>query len=117
MCGHRFHLRNHRHRASSHAGVRYADYTALNTTLDAQVNAAKTTLDVRLLGDALPPVSHLEDTIAAWNVTAAREKAWLNSEILWQLRALPLGSTAFFVTLDGLTAVIGKTLLVPVHDQ
>ncbi len=97
-----------------HAGTNYNDYTALNSTLDGLVESAKSTLNVRLLGDALPPVSRLEDTIAAWNVSAAREAAWQNAEHLWQLRALPLLASGLMDTLDGLTTVISKTLLVPV---
>ena len=96
----------------THGGVHYRDYTALNTTLDSLVETAKTTLHVRLLGDALPAVSHLEDTIAAWGVSAAREAAWQNAELLWQLRPLPALSKKFLDTLDGLTTVAGKTLLV-----
>jgi hypothetical protein len=67
-----------------------------------------------LPGDALPPVSHLDDTIAAWTVSVARESAWRNAEVLGQIRALPLLQSGFLDTLDGFTAVIGKTLLVPV---
>ena len=99
-----------------HGGTHYKDYTALNSTLDAQVDAAKKTLMVRLLGEVLPPVSRLEDTLAAWNVTAAREKAWLNAGHLWLLRTAPSLSGAFLSTVDGFTAVIGKTLLVPVPE-
>jgi hypothetical protein len=62
----------------------------------------------------LPPVSHLEDTIAAWSVSAARESAWQNAEHLWQLRTLPLLTSSFMDMLDGLTTVIGKALLAPV---
>jgi hypothetical protein len=97
-----------------HGGTNYIDYTALNSTLDGLVESAKSTLSVRLLGDALPPVSRLEDTIAAWNVSAAREAAWKNAQHLWQLRAIPLLASSLMDTLDGLTTVIGKTLLVPV---
>ena len=92
----------------------YGDYTALNTTLDSLIEAAKSTLNVRLPGDALPPVSQLEDTIAAWNVSAARESAWQNAGHLWEIRAEPLLATSFLDMLDGLTTVIGKVLLVPV---
>ena len=95
-------------------GAHYNDYTAVNSTLDALIDSAKRTLNVRLPGNALPPISHLEDTIAAWNVSAARESAWQNAQHLWQLRALPLLATGFTDTLDGFTTVIGKTLLVPV---
>jgi hypothetical protein len=97
-----------------HANAQYDDYTALNTTLDTLIESTKQTLRVRLLGDPLPPVSHLEDTIAAWSVSAAREAAWRNAELLWHLRNLPPLSSNFLDTLDGLTTVAGKALLVPV---
>lgn len=97
-----------------HGSQQYNDYTSLNATLDGIINSAKQTLNVRLPGDPLPAVSHLEDTIAAWSVSAAREKAWNNAEILWHLQGEPLVVEAFEDTLDGLTTVIGKSLLVPV---
>lgn len=91
-----------------------ADYTALNSTLDALVESAKQTLHVRLLGDALPPVSHLEDTLAAWSVSAARRTAWDNAGRLWEIRGVPPLASGFLDMLDGFTTVIGKGLLVPV---
>jgi hypothetical protein len=100
--------------APQHGSARYNDYTALNSTLDSLIESAKRTLHVRLLGGALPPVSHLEDTMAAWSVSAAREAAWNNAELLWHLRAEPAFTSAFMDTLDGLTTVAGKALLVPV---
>ena len=95
-------------------GAHYDDYTALNSTLDGLTESAKHTLHVRLLGGALPAVSNLEDTIAAWNVSAARESAWQNAEHLWQLRMISLLESSFMNMLDGLTTVISKVLLVPV---
>jgi hypothetical protein len=97
-----------------HDDVHYNDYTALNTTLDSIVESAKRTLDVRLLGDPLPPVTHLGDTIAAFSVRAAREAAWNNADLLWEFRKLPLATRVMLDGLDGMTTVIGKTLLVPV---
>jgi Family of unknown function (DUF5995) len=97
-----------------HGGTQYNDYTGLNTTLDGLVETAKKTLHVRLLGDPLPPVSRLEDTLAAWSVSAARESAWNNAQILWHLRTVPGLSSAFMDSLDGLTTVASRTLLVPV---
>jgi len=95
-------------------GPHYVDYTSLNSTLDSLIESAKHTLNVRLPGGALPPISHLEDTIAAWNVSAARESAWQNAGHLWQLGAIPLLASSFMDVLDGFTTVIGKALLVPV---
>jgi len=97
-----------------HNGTQYADYTALNSTLDSLIESAKQTLHVRLAGDALPAVSHLDDTIAAWSVSAARESAWRNAELLWHIRAVPPLNSTFLDTLDGLVTVVGSTLLVPV---
>jgi hypothetical protein len=97
-----------------HSTVQYADYTGLNGTLDGLVDAAKRQLHVRLLGDALPAVSHVEDTLAAFSVTAAREAAWDNAEVLWALRSFPMLRDRTLSTLDGLTTLAGKALLVPV---
>jgi hypothetical protein len=98
--------------APKHGTPQYTDYTSLNTPMNALVETAKQTLAVRLPGDALPEVTHLEDTIAAWNVAAARESAWLAAEALWQEDALI--AAVHLRILDGLTTVISKTLLVPV---
>lgn len=100
--------------APDRGATQYTDYTALNSTLDSLVESAKKTLHVRLLGDALPPVSHLEDTIAAWSVSAAREAAWQNAFALWNLRLFSPAQASFLDALDGLTTVVSKTLLVAV---
>jgi hypothetical protein len=97
-----------------HATTLYNDYTSLNATLDGLIDLAKETLLVRLPGDPLPPISRLEDTLAAWNVSAAREAAWQNAELLWHLNDSPLLALKFVATLDGLTTVSNKALLVPV---
>ncbi len=97
-----------------HGSPEYQDYTAVNSTLEGLMATARRELMCRLLGDALPAVSHLEDTVAAWNISAARETAWTNAEILWSLRAAPPLGARFLAGLDGLTAVAGKALLVPV---
>ena len=95
-------------------GPRYDDYTAVNTTLDTLIETAKHTLNVRLLGDALPPFARLEDTVAGWKVWGARELAWRNAGHLWHLRSSPLMVSTFEEMLDGFTTVIGKGLMVPI---
>ncbi len=98
----------------AHGTPQYRDYTSVNATLDSLVEAAKKTLHVRLLGDPLPPVSQLENTIAAWGVCAARENSWTNAEVLWQLQGVPALGAGFLGSLDGITTVVSKTLLTPV---
>ena len=95
-----------------HGTAQYNDYTSINTTLDTLIDTAKQELNVRLLGDPLPAVSHLEDLLAAWNLAAAREQAWTTAECLWQ--DSPLAAKIRMDGIDGLTTVIGKALLIPV---
>lgn len=100
--------------APQHGTPQYVDYTNLNATLDGLIETAKKELNVRLLGTPLPPVSHLEDSIAAWGTSAAREQAWNHSEALWALRRLPGIAAGYLNGLDGLTTFGNKVLLAPV---
>lgn len=95
-----------------HGTPQYDDYTGVNASLDSLIETAKVTLNVRLPGDALPPVTHLEGTIASWNLAAARENAWNTAEALWG--EPPALQAAHMDVIDGLTTVISKALLVPV---
>ena len=97
-----------------HGTVQYTDYTSLNSTLDSLIDEAKQTLNIRLPGDTLPNAAQLENLIAGWGVSAAREAAWKNAELLWHLRGEALLSTSFLDTLDGLTTVVSKGLLVQI---
>jgi hypothetical protein len=97
-----------------HGSAQYSDFTSINGTLDALIATARRELRVRLLGDVLPPVSVLEDTLAAWSVSAARESAWNNAELLSSIGDATLLSTTFVSTLDGFATLAGKALLIPV---
>jgi uncharacterized protein DUF5995 len=106
-----------RNTVPQHGTPQYEDYTAINATLEALIETAKRELHVRLLGDALPEISRLEDTVAAWGTGAAREQAWRHAEALWQLRHLPHIAAGYLDGLDGLTTFGNKALLVPVPLQ
>ena len=95
-----------------HGTAQYNDYTSINPVLAGLIDQAKQNLEVRLPGDQLPDLAHLEDLIAAWDVSAARETAWNNAEHLWNLP--PLLAESLVDGIDGFTTVISKTLLVPV---
>lgn len=97
-----------------HDCAQYGDYTKLNATLDSMIEMAETELRVRLAGDALPAVNHLEYVLAAWGTAAAREQAWNNSETLWQVRNVATIRDGFLASLDGLASFAGGTLLAPV---
>jgi hypothetical protein len=95
-----------------HGTPQYNDYTSVNPTLDGLIDQAKQKLNVRLPGDPLPAVSHLEDLIATWNLSTFREKAWDTAQSLW-------GETDVEINLrmglrDTIVATLSAALLVPV---
>ena len=94
-----------------HGTPEYNDYTSLNGSMEALIESAKQTLNVRLLGTVLPVASQIENTLAGWNLAAARESAWNVAQALWQEPQLI--ASAHLDVIDGLTTVISKTLLVP----
>jgi len=55
----------------------------------------------------------VDDEIANWSVEAARETAWANAELLWNLRDSPEITDLFVDTLDRFVGFAGRGLLVP----
>ncbi len=94
--------------------ARFRDYNRVNQILERVETQKRPAL---LAGTPLAKGGHfapLEDVLAMWSVTAARQAAWDHSQALWRLRmARPL-QRASFDALDGLTEVAGKGLLVRV---
>lgn len=99
--------------APEHGTAQYRDYTALNTTLDSLIEHAKRELMVTLPGESLPGANALEIMVAAWSVSAAREAAWVHSEVLSSIESQPLLAERFIDALDGTAALAGKALLIP----
>jgi len=103
---------NARNSVPRHGTPQYDDYTALNATLDSLIDMAKKNLNVRLLGDPLPAVSHLEDLFASWDLADFREGAWRHAESIWQDSTL--AATSLEGTIEKITAFASEALLVPV---
>jgi hypothetical protein len=97
-----------------HGTPQYIDFTALNTTLDSLIHQAEIDMHLRLLGDALPPVSDLDNRIAVFSLGTAREVAWDNAELLWRLGDIVPAFTTLLMSLDSMTALASRALLVPV---
>ncbi|HEY4357130.1 MAG TPA: DUF5995 family protein [Acidobacteriaceae bacterium] len=100
--------------APEYGDTNYGDYTKVNTTLNSLIDSTKQELNVRLLGEVLPAANKLEDTLGAFVIAAAREQAWHNCEILWRLQTTPKLATGFMASLDGLTTLSSKAMLVEV---
>jgi Family of unknown function (DUF5995) len=59
------------------------------------------------------PVRTIDDVIALWKVRKARETAWQNAEILWELKSIPKLTHKFLTSLDRLVSLSSKGLLAP----
>lgn len=96
-----------------HAATQYEDFTSLHDVLAGLIDQVRREWLVRLSGDALPPAAHVGNTLAAWSLKAAREAAWTNAELLWDVREIPLIAGRRLDVIDGLATVAGKAMLVP----
>jgi len=96
-----------------HSTTQYTDFTALNSTLDGLVQEAEIDMRLRLLGESLPAIATLDDEAAAISVSALRENAWNNAEILWHMDALLPAFNAYLLSLDLATAAASEALLIP----
>ncbi len=55
----------------------------------------------------------LDDVVAMWDVSRARDAAWTNGQTLWGLRGLPDLRAEFLEVLDRMVGFAGRGLLLP----
>ena len=55
----------------------------------------------------------IDDIAAMWNVGRARDAAWTNARALWALRDEPELASELLATLDRMTGLAGRGLLIP----
>jgi hypothetical protein len=91
----------------------HLDYLLINDTIaatEARVKQEFLTGMVRVADEVL---GRIDDVIAIWSITEARNAAWTNAEALWALRDHPDLTVAFEDTLDGTVGFASRGLLVP----
>jgi hypothetical protein len=98
-------------------GPRRDDFERVNAileTVEAQTKADFVTGPIAAVDTLTRPV---DDRVAMWSVRAAREAAWTNAAVLWQLKGVPTLQRDFFDRLDRFTGFSAQALLaaVPVH--
>jgi hypothetical protein len=90
-----------------------SDFTAINGLLAKTEARAKKQFATGIVGIADDALGTLDDRIAMWNIGRAREAAWVQAQILWQLRAVPPLAKRYLDTLDRTVGFAGRGLLVP----
>jgi hypothetical protein len=99
--------------APSGDGPQHADYQRVNDLLattekqvkDLYLDGLLRTLDAKFDG--------VDDVVATWSVSAARDAAWTNGEVMWHLRGIAPVSRAYLDTLDRSVGFASRGLLVP----
>ena len=94
-----------------------ADYRAITAILAAEQDAVRRSF---LSGLALEVDRHLTGPVAtlvsSWSIARARDAAWTNSQVLWELGALEPLHREFLGTLSRTVGMAGRMLLTPVDE-
>jgi len=96
------------------AGAHQADYQKVDQLLDAAEQS------VRQSFESAPELAvdrHLQavnNLVASWSINSARDLAWTNSLLLWEVRADPLARSLLSDSLASTTAAASRMLLIAV---
>lgn len=91
----------------------HRDFERVNTLLEIVEGEAKQFLVTGIIGELDQNLGRVDDLIAIWKIEKARDTAWTNAEILWQLQPLPSLKDKFLLNLGRLVGLSSKGLLVP----
>jgi hypothetical protein len=92
----------------------HRDFEKVNTIIEAVAEEVKKFLATGIIGEIDQDLGRLDDAVALWSVRKARETAWTNAEILWEIRHHPDLRDAFLTNLDRLVGLATRGLLIPV---
>ena len=92
----------------------YADFETVNDILSQVEPQALQYLATGILGMVAEDLGELGHILSMWSVCTARDTAWTNAEILWEMRDLAPVRDHFLLVLDRMTGFAGRGLLIPV---
>jgi hypothetical protein len=90
----------------------HKDFERVNTLLEVVEEEARQFLVTGIIGELDNNLGRVDDIIAIWKIGKARDTAWTNAEILWQLQSLPLLKDKFLQNLGRLVGLSSKGLLI-----
>jgi Family of unknown function (DUF5995) len=94
----------------------HADFVRVNDLLasvEAEVKREYLTGWLRTLDRLVHRLYRIDDIVAMWNISRARDAAWTNAEALWAVRDSTDLSRDYLATLDRMVGLAGRGLLVP----
>jgi hypothetical protein len=96
------------------ARKQHRDYLTVNALLARTQSKVKRWFATGFVGLVDIALGDVDDRIAMWDVTRARDAAWVNAQTLWALRDTPV-RTRYLATLDRTVGFAGRGLLLPVR--
>lgn len=98
-------------RTAPDRGNHHADFEKVNQTLDALDPQVRESFEQGVLLKLDREFAGLDNLVDGFSITAAREAAWVNSEVLWRLRHEQSLARTFLATLDRTVGFAGRALL------
>ncbi len=89
----------------------YSDFENVNSLLSGVMPTTLNVLATGILGELAQDTGTIGRLLAMWSVETARDSAWTNAEILWELQNLPTLSDNLMVVIDRLSGWAGRGLL------
>ena len=92
-------------------GAHHADFEKVNDTLAALEPRVRESFEQGVLLDLDRQFAGLDNLVDEFSIVAAREAAWVNSEVLWSLRGEEFLAHSFLTTVDRTVGFAGRVLL------
>jgi hypothetical protein len=96
---------------SPERGSHHADYEKVNKTLDALDAQIRQSFEEGVLLEVDREFVDLANLAGGFSITAGREAAWVNAEVLWSLRRERVLAHAYLDSLDRTVGFAGRALL------
>lgn len=97
---------------SPDAGAHHDDYQKVDTLLDAAEQSVRQSLETQAERELDQHLSAVCNLVGCWTINSARDLAWSNSLLLWELRDVPFARQLFCATLAASVATASEMLLV-----
>jgi len=98
--------------ASPAAGAHFADYQKVDQLLDAFEQSVRQSFESEPELAIDRHVQAVGNLVASWTINSARDLAWNNSLLLWELSGNPVARQLFTDGLAGAAAAASRLLLV-----
>ena len=95
------------------AGARYQDFQRVNDVLERIELELQPLLSTGVIGEIDVALGDVDTVLAMWKVRQARETAWTNGEVVWNMRAAPHLRREYLARLDHMVGFAGRGLLAP----